>query len=431
MKKMGFSVLGLVLVSSLVACPAPVTPPVQVANGSPISGMISNWQAGKTATLYGKVISLSSGTSVSAGVAIGVDGSFSNLVMPTPTAAELGSVTGDTTCGTVVVNPSDAKQNYGILSTDSSSTFNGDVHQANTLQLSDLTPEFGSTIVRHVYVDKDVTINGSCSITTGNPKYTYNFNNVSLIKGWNILSQKTAAHDVNSTAPIVYDFSTGAVSSDIKFLFQYPDVQNLNQARVDFAKKLSIKWDAVANATGYSLEFKASTASQYSAPITVASNQAEIPGLTPNTNYDVRVKTLFGTNSSYGTSAVFGFSTATLNPDGLNILLPAQGTTTEISIAPAASKNLALEFERGASCTQALSLSIDGSLTVGSNPPAPVGAASSTTISGSFAPNNTTENVSTLSLTVGSSVPAGTYTVSVNADGCPTGVSNNFSLTVP
>ena len=365
------------------------------------------------------------------GVAVGIDGSFNNLVMPTPTAAELSSVTGDTTCGTVVVNPSDAKLSYGILSTDSASTSNGNVHQANTLQLSDLIPEFASTVVRRVYVDKDVTINGSCSITTGNPKYTYNFNNVSLVKGWNILSQKTAAHDINSIAPIVYDFSTGTVGSDVKFLFQHPDVQNLNQARVDYAKKLSIKWDAVTNATGYTLEFKASSASQYSAPITVASNQAEIPGLTPNTNYDVRIKTLFGTNSSYGTSAVFGFSTATLNTDGLNILLPAQGTSTEISIAPAASKDMSLEFERGSNCTQALSLTIDGSLTVGSNPPAPVGAPSSTTISGSFAPNNTTGNTSTLSLTVGSSVPAGTYTVSINADGCPTGSSNNFSLIVP
>ena len=42
MKKFGFSVLGLTLVLSLVACPTPVMPPPQVGNGSPISGTITN-----------------------------------------------------------------------------------------------------------------------------------------------------------------------------------------------------------------------------------------------------------------------------------------------------------------------------------------------------------------------------------------------------
>ena len=336
MKKMGFSVLGLALVSSLVACPTPpVTPPAQVADGSPISGTISNWQAGKTANLVAQVLF---GNTVSSSVTVASDGSFSNLVLPTPSAAELLPLSSDAACAGLVT-PADAKFAVAVLATNASSQLVGGVGQANAVQASALLTDPGNTQVLRYYANKDVVINGTC--TSKGPTTTNNYHNVSFKAGWNILTLKQATHAINSTDPYVNDSNNGPVPSDAKFYFVYPDAQNFAQVRTDFAKKLVVKWDALTNATGYTLEVKASSASQYSAPITVASNQAEIPGLTPNTNYDVRLKTLFGTNSSFGTNS-FGFSTATLNTDGLNIQFPTQGVPNPVSIAAGANKSVAL-----------------------------------------------------------------------------------------
>ena len=94
----------------------------------------------------------------------------------------------------------------------------------------------------------------------------------------------------------------------------------------------------------------------------------------------------------------------------------------EETIAKGSSKSVNLEFERGANCTQALVLSVAGTS---------VGAASSGTISGVFTPNNSTGSTSSLALSVGSSVAPGVYSVDLNADGCPTGVSTSILVTVP
>jgi hypothetical protein len=428
MKKFGLLVIGLSLASSLVACPTAVTPPPLVANGSPVSGTISNWIPGKAGTLYARVFSSSSTPSTSAGVPIAADGSFGNLVLPTPPAAELGdgsSSLGSCSSGTVSVTPSDSKAATAFLTTTLSlSAGSGFVYQANKSQASGLFLDPGSNNVLRVYASKDTTINGTCTTTTGTPKYTYN--NLSLAQGWNIVNVSVAPHNVNSTDPILETFTSGAAASDQKFFQILPETTNITQSRSDSAKKLYLTWDAVPDATGYTLELKSPTADlgngvdNYGNPISVTGNSTVVPAI-PKTDYVARVKTKFGSVLSFGAES-FGISSSTLNPDGLNILFPTQGIPHEETIAAGASKAVNLEFERGANCTQALNLSVSGTS---------VGAASSSTISGVFTPNATTGSTSSLALTVGSSVASGQYTVDLNADGCPTSVGVSITLTVP
>ncbi len=429
MKKFGLLVIGLAFSSFLVACPGGgTTPPPLVANGSLVSGIISNWIPGKAGTLYARVFNFSSNPSTSAGVPIAADGSFSNLVLPTPTTAELGNSSsglGDCSGGTVSVTPSDGKAVLAILTSNLNSSLSGAVYQANKSQASALFVDPGSNSTLRIYVSKDTTINGTCTTTTGTPKYTYTYNNVSLAQGWNILNVSVAPHAVNSTDPILETFTSGAAASDVKFYQILPETTNITQSRSDSAKKLFLTWDAVPDATAYSVEVKSNTADlgngvgNYGNPISVTGTSTLVPA-TPKTDYVVRVKTKFGTVISNGAES-FGISSSTLNPNGLNILFPTQGIPHEETIAAGASKAVNLEFERGASCTQALSLSVSG---------ISVGAASSSTISGVFTPNNSTGSTSSLALTVGSSVPAGSYTVDLNADGCPTSVGVSMTVTV-
>jgi hypothetical protein len=432
MKKFGLLVLGLVFSSFLVACPGGgTTPPPLVANGSPVSGTISNWISGKTGTLYARVFSSSSTTSTNAGVAIAADGSFTNLVLPTPTAAELGdgsSGLGGCSGGTVSVTPSDSKAATAFLTTTLSlSAGSGFVYQANKSQVSGLFLDPGSNNVLRVYASKDTTINGTCTTTTGTPKYTYTYNNVSLAQGWNIVNVSVAPHNVNSTDPILETFTSGAAASDQKFFQILPETGNITQSRSDYAKKLFLTWDAVPDATGYTLEVKSSTldlgngVGNYGNPISVTGTSTVVPS-NPKTSYIVRVKTKFGTVISYGAESGFTVTTSDLNPDGLNILFPTQGIPHEETIAAGSSKSVNLEFERGANCTQALNLSVSGTS---------VGAASSGTISGGFTPNNSTGSTSSLALSVGSGVASGQYTVDLNADGCSTSVGVSITLTVP
>ena len=168
---------------------------------------------------------------------------------------------------------------------------------------------------------------------------------------------------------------------------------------------------------------------QYGPAIDATATTATVPA-NPNTSYDVRVKTKFGASLSYGKYTPF-LNTATLNPDGLNILFPTQGIPNPVTVAQGATANIALEFERGANCTAALNLSVAGNSTIGSTGPAPIGAASSSTVSGSFAASGTSGNSSVLNLTVGSSVASGMYTVDVSAEGCPTGETTTLLLTIP
>ena len=428
-------------VSLLVACGSAATvtpppPPPPVANGSPVSGTISNWIPGKTATLYAQIFAPSSTPSVSAGVPIGAGGSFSNLVLPTPTDAELNSG-GDLvgSCGGegITATPSDSKAVFALLTTKPNS--GSDVYQANAIESGSYAFDPGSNGTYRIYVTKNTILSGSCTTTTGTPKYTYTYNNVSLVQGWNILNISIAAHDINATTPIVETLTSGAASSDQKFFVVLPETANIAQARSDTAKKLLLKWDAVPEATGYSLQVRSAGldlgngVGQYGPAIDTTATTATVPA-NPNTSYDVRVRSKFGANFSYGVQNSF-LNTAPLNPDGLNILFPTQGVPNPVSIAKGASQVIALEFERGANCTADLNLSISGNSTVGSTGPAPIGAASSGTVSGSFAPNSSSGISSLLNLAVGSSVPSGTYTVDVNAEGCPTGVSTILLLTIP
>ncbi len=431
MKKFGLLVLGLAFSSFLVACPGGgTTPPPLVANGSPVAGTISNWIPGKTGTLYARVFIFSSTPTTSAGVTVAADGSFNNLVLPTPTAAELGDASsglGGCSGGTITATPSDSKAVTAFLTTNLTSSNGGFVYQANKSQASSLVVDPGSNGTFRIFVSKDTTINGTCTTTTGTPKYTYTYNNVSLAQGWNILNISVAPHAVNSTDPILETFTSGAAASDQKFFQILPETGNITQSRSDYAKKLFLTWDAVPDATGYTLELKSDTADlgngvgNYGNPISVTGTSTTIPA-TPKTDYVARVKTKFGTVISNGAESGFTFSTSDLNPGGLNILFPTQGIPHEETIAAGVSKAVNLEFERGANCTQALVLSVSGTS---------VGAASSSTISGVFTPNSTTGSTSSLALTVGSSVPSGQYTVDLNADGCPTSVGVSITLTVP
>ncbi len=423
-------------VSLLVACGGsgtvtlpPPPPPPPVANGSPVSGTISNWIPGKTGSLYAVVLNFSAVTPTkSASVPVSANGAFSNLVLPTPTTADLTPAVASNCSGAVTVTPSDAKAAVALLSTnpDSAALNGGGVYESSISGSNGLfNPQPGSSNLLRYYLDKDATISGSCTTTTATPKYIYSYN-LTLVKGWNLVNTVVGPRAAASSDPISQTLTSGDAPGSVKFFQTLPETGNITQARGDYAKKLFVGWDGVPDATGYSLELKASGLDlgngpgNYGNPIPVT-GMSTVVAANPKTSYVARVKTKFGSVLSEGAESFF-LSTSDLNPDGLNILFPEQGIPYPVAVAAGGSQTVALDLERGANCTQALTLNLSG---------ASVGAASSGTISGTFAPNATSGNASSLTLTVGSSVPSGVYSLDLDASGCPTGVGTGLTLTVP
>jgi hypothetical protein len=363
----------------------------------------------------------------SASVPVSVTGAFSNLVLPTPTTADLTAVVASNCIGAVTVAPPDAKVALALLSTNpDSATQNGGVYESSVSGSNGLfNPQPGSSNVLRYYLDRDATISGSCTTTTATPKYTYSYN-LTLVKGWNIVNTALGPRAATSSDPITETLSSGDAAGGIKFLQTLPETGNIAQSRGDYAKKLFLKWDAVPDATGYSLELKASGVDLGNGPGNYGNGipvtgTSTVVAANPKTSYVARVKTKFGSVLSDGTESFF-LSTSDLNLSGLNVLFPEQGIPYPVTVSAGGSKTIALDLERGANCTQDLTLSLSG---------ASVGAASSGTISGAFAPNATSASASNLTLTVGSSVPSGVYSLDLDASGCPTGVGTSLTLTVP
>lgn len=202
------------LALGLTACPSPAVPPASNPDGSTISGKIDNWPAGKTGKISAPLLF---GATTSAAVAVSADGSFSNLVLPTPAPADLSPVIAE--CASLAT-PSDGTLAlvYPLTVQNTSGADAGLVLQANATQASFLAPANGSTIVLRYYVENDLKINGSCG---GSGSITTNYNNVSFKKGWNVVLDSRSADGTSDT------FSNGAISSDVKFSF-YPSGTALN-----------------------------------------------------------------------------------------------------------------------------------------------------------------------------------------------------------
>lgn len=62
---------------------------------------------------------------------------------------------------------------------------------------------------------------------------------------------------------------------------------------------IKLIWDAITGVTNYQVEFRETTNPTWSLNATITTTSDIITGLTPNTDYYVRVKTLCGSNTCY------------------------------------------------------------------------------------------------------------------------------------
>jgi len=113
----------------------------------------------------------------------------------------------------------------------------------------------------------------------------------------------------------------------------------------------TLSWNAVAGATGYSLEYKAKTsASWITMPVNITSASYDISGLSASTAYDWRVKTnCSGASSAFTQAAFTTIAAPACNaPSGLtNSNITQNGATFHWNAVPGA-VNYTLEFKQAA-----------------------------------------------------------------------------------
>ena len=82
------------------------------------------------------------------------------------------------------------------------------------------------------------------------------------------------------------------------------------------SESVTLTWDAAVEATGYVYQYKKVGESTWSEELTSTETSVTISGLTPDTDYDARVKTIVGSNASIYTTT--RFVTATEVPYEMN-----------------------------------------------------------------------------------------------------------------
>ena len=73
---------------------------------------------------------------------------------------------------------------------------------------------------------------------------------------------------------------------------------------------VTLTWDAADGATGYAYQYKKVSENTWSDEVTTTATTAAINGLMPDTDYDVRVKAIYGNNASIYTTTQFTTATA-------------------------------------------------------------------------------------------------------------------------
>ena len=160
---------------------------------------------------------------------------------------------------------------------------------------------------------------------------------------------------------------------------------------------INLAWTAAANATGYSLERK-SGAGAYAQIATPSSNGYLDASLTPATAYTYRLKAVNTSGSSAGVEASATTLAAPASGDFTLSVAPAT-----LALAPGGSGNVTVTINRTGGFAGAVALTLEGD---GVGP----GASG---IAGSFAPSPANGGSSTLTLTVGASVGAGSDVLTV------------------
>ncbi|MFN3265335.1 MAG: hypothetical protein ACK41E_00695 [Deinococcales bacterium] len=176
---------------ALVACPSgSVTPP---PNTSPFLGLnptITGTLVGYTGAA-GKIEVRAAPFFADAGT-IAANGTFS-VTLPSSgfglfNLSEIGNC--NTGTGTISILPNNAKYNY----------FEARLPNGGYLSQSDnIKSGAGQVSIQRFrwFVDKDVVINGSCTIGTSGSKGVFSYNNLSLKNGWNEITAQYTGNNTN------------------------------------------------------------------------------------------------------------------------------------------------------------------------------------------------------------------------------------------
>lgn len=168
-----------------------------------------------------------------------------------------------------------------------------------------------------------------------------------------------------------------------------------------FNQSVSLSVDAASLPAGLTAAFEPPTITTGGSTLTVSANTSISPGV-----YTLKVQGVAGSLSKTANLRV------EIKPISEFVFDPLAGP---VSLGTGVSKNISLTWQRVGGFTGAVQLSLEKA----------DGSALPTGITASFAPNNTTGNGSTLTLSVGAAVPNGSYALQVK------GVSGIITKTLP
>jgi hypothetical protein len=200
MNKLTAPAFALLLALSLTACPGGIPAPTSAA------GTISNWPAGKTATLDA-LVSISASPSGVTQTTIDTGGNFTLALPSADTIAPYiaaGSITNP--CAGVTVTPNVKGAGLNLVVKNASQTSVGNLFLASGDVSVPGTTSF--TQAFYFYVNSDWNATGTCTTTGGSVTQTFN---VQAKSGWNVIIGQVAQGNVT--------YTNGAVPANVKWIF--------------------------------------------------------------------------------------------------------------------------------------------------------------------------------------------------------------------
>jgi hypothetical protein len=161
--------------------------------------------------------------------------------------------------------------------------------------------------------------------------------------------------------------------------------------------EIQLEWTSVAGATGYTLEKQNGSTFTNLATLDADATTYTDENLTPATSYTYRIKALNGMDASAGLEV----TARTRDEAGSGFSVTVDPAT--FTLTPGGNSSVTITLQRTGGFTEAVTLSLEGNV-VGATPEQ---------IAGTFAPNPSSAGSSSLTLTVGTNVPAGDYTLTV------------------
>jgi hypothetical protein len=172
----------LILITLLIACPQPTLMNPPSSNPASVNGVIDGWTYGaRTLNAIGR-ISNSTNTTPLTETQIDATGAF-NLTLPNP-PSQVGPISFfDPTCTSIVQTPANVSGLFNSLNIYRGTSVAGVVVQGDTKPSTTGQPASGSKYLYRLFVDRDVTVNGSCT-GANRPDESWN---ISLTRGWNTI----------------------------------------------------------------------------------------------------------------------------------------------------------------------------------------------------------------------------------------------------